>query len=150
MIFLKTVLPFLVGQITASKMDYHANIQQRSFLATFNMDVFLIRCSFWDIYIFSNYRKWWRHFMNNWWHFDIFQEFLISPELLIIWNCATTHFNQKTQLMGVIILKYIILRTGSGLKLLFLTKTAIFRQFVYSLYHYLYDITSPLKLVRKS
>ena len=30
----------------------HANIQQKSFLATFTMDVFLIRCSLWDFTFF--------------------------------------------------------------------------------------------------
>ena len=115
----------LVGRITTSKMDYRTNFQQRSFLTTFTMDVFLFRCSLWDIHIFSNYRKWWRHFMNNWWDFDVFREIFISPEPFIAWSRVTPHFNQKTQLMGVIILKYIILRMGGCLKLLFLAKMPI-------------------------
>ena len=41
----------------------------------------------------------------------------ISPELLVIWSRATPHFYQKTQVMGVIVLKYSILMTGSCLKL---------------------------------
>ena len=46
----------------ADKNICRANFQQRSFLATFTMDVFLIRGSLWDLHIFSNYRKWWCHF----------------------------------------------------------------------------------------
>ena len=115
----------LVGQITASKMDYRANFQQRSFLATFTMNVFLIKCSLGDTHIFQITGSDDVIFINNWWHFDIFKEILIFLELLIIWNRATPNFNQKTPLVGIIILKYIILRTGSGLKLLFLTKMAI-------------------------
>ena len=44
----------LVGLITVSKMDYRANFQQRSFLTTFTMDAFLVRCSFSDIHFFLN------------------------------------------------------------------------------------------------
>ena len=62
------------------------------------MDLFHIRCSLWDIY--SNYQKWWRHFMNNWWHFDIFREIVISPEPLIVWSHATPDFNQKSTTYG--------------------------------------------------
>ena len=38
-------------------------------------------------------------FMNNWRHFDILGEIVISPEPLIVWSHATPHFNQKTQAM---------------------------------------------------
>ena len=58
-------------------------------------------------------------FRNNWSHFDIFGGILIFPEVLIIWSHAASHFNQKTQVMGVIVLKYSIMRTGSCLKCLF-------------------------------
>ena len=52
------------------KTDYHANFQQ-SFLAAFIMDVFFIRCTLWDIHIFSIYRKWWCHFhkLMRFWRF---------------------------------------------------------------------------------
>ena len=77
-----------------------ANFQQISFLATFAMDMFLIRCSLWDIHIFSNHRKWWRYFINNWWFWLLGGGILISPEPLFVWSRATPCFNQKTQLMG--------------------------------------------------
>ena len=134
----------------ADKNIGRANFQQKSFLATFTMDVFFNRCSLWDIHTFSNYRKWNVIFMNNLWHFDVFGGIFISPEPFIVWSRATPHFNQKTQLMRVIQLKYIIIRTWSGLKLLFLTKMANLGQFVYFSYHYLYEITLLLKLIRKS
>ena len=89
------------------------------FLATFTMDMFLIRCSLWEIHIFSNFRKRWRHFINNWWFWFFFLGgggfwyllnlfsyevvrplILISPEPLFVWSRATPHLNQKTQLMG--------------------------------------------------
>ena len=61
-------------------------------------------------------------FMYNWWDFDIFWDIFILLEPFFIWSRPTPHFYQKTQLIGVIILKFIILKTGSALKLLFLFK----------------------------
>ena len=93
-------------------------------------------------------------FINNWWNFAILGGIFISPEPSIVWSRATPHFIQKTELIinwrEVIILKNIILRNGSGLKVLFLTKMTILGSFMYFLYRYSYEIASPLKLIQKS
>ena len=93
-------------------------------------------------------------FINNWWNFAIFGGLFISPEPFIVWSRATSHFIQKTELIinwrGVITLKNIILRNGSGLKVLFLTNMTILGSFMYFLYRYSYEIASPLKLIQKS
>ena len=57
--------------------------------------------------------------MNNWWDFEVLGEIFIFLKLLFVWSHLTPHFNQKLQLTRVIILKFIILKTGSALKLLF-------------------------------
>ena len=93
-------------------------------------------------------------FINNWWNFAILGGIFKSPEPSIVWSRATPHFIQKTELIinwrEVIILKNIILRNGSGLKVLFLTKMTILGSFMYFLYRYSYEIASPLKLIQKS
>ena len=114
----------VVGWITVSKTDYLANFQQRSFLATFTMDIFLIRCSLWDIHIFQITGSDGVIFLNNWWDFDFFGETLISLEPLIILSIGTPHFNQKTQLM-------LFLANFISPELL------------------IYDVVRPLSLIRK-
>ena len=37
-------------------------------------------------------------FYEYWRGFDAFQKIFVSPELFIVWSCATSHLNQKTQL----------------------------------------------------
>ena len=56
--------------------------------------------------------------MNNWWVFDVLTKILILLEPFFVWSHPTPRF-KKVQLMGVIILKFIISKTGSALKLLF-------------------------------
>ena len=61
-------------------------------------------------------------FINNWWDFDVLGEIFIPLQLFFVWSRPTFILIKKTRLMGVITLKYIILKTGRGLKLLFLVE----------------------------
>ena len=119
-LYIKPKSFFIVGLITVSKIDYRANFQQIRFLATFTMNVFLVKWSLWDIHFFSNYRKGWRHFIINWWDLDVFSGILVSPKPLVLWGRKVPHFIQKTQVMRVIVVKYGIFKSGSCLKYLFL------------------------------
>ena len=84
------------GNGGVDKKICRANFQQRSFLATFAMDAFLIRCSLWDITFFQIIGGGDVIFMNNWWDFDVLGEIFISPKPFIVWSRATPLFNQKT------------------------------------------------------
>ena len=115
----------IVERITVSKMDYCAKFQQRIFLTTFIMTMFLIRCSFWDIHFFlitgsDDVISWIiDKILTLFWEFLYLLNRLsyeVVQHLILLW----TH-----KLRGVIIWKYFILRTESGLKLLLLAKMAI-------------------------
>ena len=97
-----------------------ANFQQRSFLATFTMDVFLIRFSLWEIHIFKKIAGGDDViFMNSCQDLDFLGVVFTSPEPLIMWSQETKFVD------GGIILKCILLRNRSGLKLLFLAKICL-------------------------
>ena len=55
-------------------------------------------------------------------NFDVLGEIFIPLQLFFVWSRPTFILIKKTRLMGVITLKYIILKTGRGLKLLFLVE----------------------------
>ena len=87
-----------VERITASKMNYHANFQQISFLTTFTMDMFLIRSNLWYIHIFFKLSEVMTSFSRIIDEILTFWGKFSSPEPFNVWSRATPHLNQKTQL----------------------------------------------------
>ena len=148
-------------------MNYCPNFQERSFLATFTMDVFFLSDVVYAASIFFKLPEGIRHLVNNWWDFDVLGEIFILLKTLFVWSRPNPRFNQKTKTYGdnttyarirvftdpyspytdrivgsvlirenkgqwkpvfshilcsLNILKFIIVKTGSALKLLLLPK----------------------------
>ena len=126
MIFLFNFSCHVFHKNGADKNTCYANFQQRSFLNTFTMYVSLIRCISWDIHIFFKLLEVMTSFS---WIIDEILTFLGKFSYLL--NRLTYEvvrpliLIRKHNLKGVFILQYIILRSGSGLKLPFLAKMAI-------------------------